>query len=232
MTAEQSDTSAALVNDAGLVMMNGNLQDFVGAVSANGQIRYGDVRRLQRDILPSGIFSRDEAELLIALNAKLVRADKAWAQWLVAAVAEFVANGELSERPVKDVTAEWIGRLGAASPTRFGRSIAHKLRRALGPHHDAPSTDAAMASRKTAASCDLARSSPARARAAATKRDKRSPRLAKPQCAIRPRAIRDASPLAAAGFGWSLPGYWPAIRHGHMMNFASAPVGLVLAPCR
>ena len=66
-------------------MINGNLQDFVGTVSAKGQIRVGDVRRLQRDILPNGIMTSEEAELLIRLNAKLGRADRVWAQWPVAA---------------------------------------------------------------------------------------------------------------------------------------------------
>lgn len=213
-------------------MMNGTLQDFVAAVSAQGQIRYGDVRRLQRDILPFGILLREEAELLIALNAKVFRGDKAWAQWLVAAVAEFVVNADGSEQAVKKATGEWIGRLVGTSSTRFGRSIAHKLRRALGPQHDAPSTEAAMACPETAAPCALARSSPARARTAKTKRPNPSRRLPKPRCAVRPQVKCGTSPLAIAGFGWSLPGYWPPMRQGHMMNFASAPVGLVLAPCR
>src|SRR5579863_4359381 len=84
---EKHNTTPQLSEHAGLAMLSENLQSFVAAVRANGQVRYGDVRRLQRDILPNGIFSREEAGLLIALNAGLVRADRAWAQWLMAAVA-------------------------------------------------------------------------------------------------------------------------------------------------
>ena len=212
------------------MLKNTKLQDFVAAVSAKGQIGYGDVRRLQRDILPAGIFSRDEAELLIALNAQLFRGDKAWGPWLVAAVVEFAANQEGGEHPLGEALGEWLGRLVASSTTLFGRSVARKIRRALGPHHDAQSTDAAMPDPEPPARCGRAR--PRQVREPKAKRDKRSPRRSKPRCAARPEVMRDATPLAAAGPGWSLPGYWSAIRHSHLMNFPSAPAGLVLAPCR
>ena len=68
-------------------MSTGRLQDFATSVIARGQITFGDVRRLQRDYLPGGITTREEAEILIALSDRLVRADRAWAQWLVAALA-------------------------------------------------------------------------------------------------------------------------------------------------
>ena len=97
---------------------------------AKGQIRYGDVRRLQRDYLPGGITNHEELELLISLNAKLVRADKAWAQWLVAAVAEFVANGEAGGILLKKLPPNGSGvsfpprprAWAAGSPDRFGAS--------------------------------------------------------------------------------------------------------------
>jgi hypothetical protein len=211
-------------------MMNGTLQDFVSAVSAKGQIRYGDVRRLQRDILRNGILAREEAELLIAVNARLNCADKAWAQWLVAAVTEFVTNKQEGEHPLGGTFGGWIGRLIAASSTRFGRRIEQKLQRALAAQHDAQSTDAGMPDSKSTTRCDLAR--PRQGRAPKAIRDKRSPRRSKPRCAVGHKANQSATPLAAAGFGRSLPGYLPAIRHGHVMNFPSVPVGLVLALCR
>ena len=45
-------------------MINSSLQTFINKVHAAGRISFGDVKRLQRDILPDGISSRDEAELL------------------------------------------------------------------------------------------------------------------------------------------------------------------------
>ena len=50
-------------------MINSSLQTFVNKVQAAGRISFGDVKRLQRDILPDGISSREEAELLLTLDA-------------------------------------------------------------------------------------------------------------------------------------------------------------------
>ncbi len=241
-------------------MISENLQAFVAAVRANGQIRYGDVRRLQRDILPIGIFSPEDAEVLIALNARLARADRAWAQWLVAAVAEFVAKEEEGGHPMKDAAGAWLGQLGAAASTRFGRGMARKIWRAVEPlpdgramDTDAPSSDTASRCERTpprAVRADTAKVARAKAtsakarkakatKAKATNADatpskthKRSPRRATARCARTPRAGHGAGLPAEAGFGWALPGYLPAVRQGHFMNFPSARVGLVLAPCR
>jgi hypothetical protein len=110
-------------------MTTATLQDFAASVTARGQITFGDVRRLQRDCLPGGITTREQAEILIALSDKLVRADKAWAQWLVAALARYLGSGSSSE----DSRQEWPYSLLAASPatTALGRRIARTIRREL-----------------------------------------------------------------------------------------------------
>ena len=43
------------------------LREFVTKALLTKRIGFGDLRRLQRDILPDGITSREEAEILIAL---------------------------------------------------------------------------------------------------------------------------------------------------------------------
>jgi hypothetical protein len=252
---EKHNTTPQLSQHAGLVMITENLQAFVAAVRANGQIRYGDVRRLQRDILPSGFFCGEDAELLIALNARLVRADRAWTQWLVAAVAAFVAKEEESGHPMKEAAGAWLGQLCAPASTRFGRGMARKIRRAVEPlpdgramDADAPSSDTASLCQRTpprAARADTAKVARAKAtsakagkakatkaKATHSKAHKRSPRRATARCPRTPRAGHGAGMRAEAGFGWALPGYLPAVRQGHFMNFPSARVGLVLAPCR
>jgi hypothetical protein len=231
-------------------MISENLQAFATAVRANGQIRYGDVRRLQRDILPGGIFSREEAGLLIALNARLVRADRAWAQWLIAAVAAFVAKEQEGGHPIKDAAGAWLGQLGAPASTRFGRGMARKIRRAVEPLPDGRAMDAETPSSDTTPRCqrtppgaaraDTAKATTAKAakvkatkaKTTKSKPHKRAPRPSTVGCARTPRAGRGAGVRAEAGFGWALPGYLPAVRQGHFMNFPSARVGLVLAPCR
>jgi hypothetical protein len=112
-------------------MIDRRLQEFVGNIIAKGQITFGDVRRLQRGCLPTGISSRDELETLISLNSKIGRADKTWAQWLVPAVVDFVATGQGCGPPIEESAGKWVDSLLAASPTNLGRRIARRIRREL-----------------------------------------------------------------------------------------------------
>jgi hypothetical protein len=114
-------------------MSTGRLQEFATSVTARGQLTFGDVRRLQRDCLPGGITNREDAELLIALSDTLVRADKAWAEWLVAALARYVVSRERSDVSLQDAAKAWLESLPAPSPaaTRPGRRIGRQIRREL-----------------------------------------------------------------------------------------------------
>ena len=57
--------------------MSPSLRDFVSKAVEHDRILFGDLRRLQRDILPARITTREEAEALIALD-RVRRADRAW----------------------------------------------------------------------------------------------------------------------------------------------------------
>jgi hypothetical protein len=112
-------------------MKNIKLQDFVTKTAARSQITFGDVRRLQRDHLPDGVSTREEAEILIRLDAKVGRADKTWTDWLVAAIVDFAI---LNERPIgalESGTGEWLKALLAVTgtSTKAGRRIAREIRR-------------------------------------------------------------------------------------------------------
>lgn len=112
-------------------MTDKRFQETVDNIAAKGQITFGDVRRLQRGCLPTGISSRDELETLISLNAKIARADRAWAQWLVPAVVGFVATGQGYEPSVEEPVSKWVDCLLAAPPTNLSRRIARQIRREL-----------------------------------------------------------------------------------------------------
>src|SRR4029078_10531867 len=71
-------------------MINSSLQAFASDVQMAGRISFNDVKRLQRDILPDGISSRAQAELLLPLDQSVSRADRAFADWLVAMMVDFV----------------------------------------------------------------------------------------------------------------------------------------------
>lgn len=118
-------------------MINGTLQEFVGDVVNRRRINFGDVRRLQRVFLPSGITNREEMEVLVSLNTKLVRADKAWAQWLVAAVEDFVVTQEECRGPAEDGAHQSTEHLLTAPATGVDRRIARQIRRALAKPRDA-----------------------------------------------------------------------------------------------
>ena len=59
-------------------MINSSLQAFANKVQAAGRISFSDVKRLQRDILPDGISSREEAEVLLTLEQTVGLADRAF----------------------------------------------------------------------------------------------------------------------------------------------------------
>jgi hypothetical protein len=50
--------------------MSSTLRDFASAAVQSKRIRFGDLRRLKRDILPARITTREEAEVLIALELR------------------------------------------------------------------------------------------------------------------------------------------------------------------
>jgi hypothetical protein len=114
-------------------MSTEKLQDVAASVIKRGQITFGDVRRLQRDCLPGGITNREDAETLVALSHSLVRADKAWAQWLVAALARWLVSQAQSDVSIQDAAKAWLAGLTAASSaaTPFGRRIGRHIRREL-----------------------------------------------------------------------------------------------------
>lgn len=213
------------------MMINGKLRDFVCHVNAKGQITLGDVRRLQRGYLPDGITNGEELEMLISLNAKLVRADKAWAQWLLSVVADFVTNREACAS--EDASGKWADRLLAASATKVGRRIARQIRREL-------SRPRAMQSEGCTQRCDdpdlrkpdpddcslpinLA-TDPALCDGRKSLSRSRSRRIGHQ---IMPRR----KTLAGATDGWCLANYVRHVQRSDLINFQSSRVSLVLAPC-
>jgi hypothetical protein len=95
-------------------MNSSSLDLFVGNVLARKRIRFGDLRRLQRDILPSGLTARGEAEALIALDQAVERADPTWRRYLTRVVTEFVGvdGGSVDQ----DAAAWLVAVLSCARP--------------------------------------------------------------------------------------------------------------------
>jgi hypothetical protein len=116
-------------------MHNNKLQDFVTITVLHNRITFGDVRRLQRDYLPRGVTSREDAELLLRLDGMIERADRAWTDWLAAAVFDFAVFSERSVDAVASGTCEWLMDVLAALDisTKATRRLERDLQQALEP---------------------------------------------------------------------------------------------------
>ena len=116
-------------------MENSKLQDFVTITVLHNRITFGDVRRLQRDHLPHGVASREQVEMLLQLDGMIDRADRAWADWLVAAVFDFAVFSERSVDAVESGTCDWLlDHLAALDvSTKVTRRLERDLHQALEP---------------------------------------------------------------------------------------------------
>jgi hypothetical protein len=112
-------------------MINSSLSEFTNKAREKNRISFGDVQRLQRNILPGGIGSREEAELLIDLDRDVARADAAWSGFLIATLVDFVVWAERPTGIVDEDTARWLMALltadSAGAVTRTARLIAREI---------------------------------------------------------------------------------------------------------
>src|SRR4051812_23935706 len=107
--------------------MSTTLHDFVSKALEANRIRFGDLRRLQRDVLPYRIVTREDAEMLLALDAKVERADRDWREYLVPAITEFAVWGLEPSGRIDQAKAEWlIGALASARP-KIASAIARRI---------------------------------------------------------------------------------------------------------
>ena len=104
------------------------LLDFVRDVSAKKRMTFADVRRLDRDILPAGISTREEAEVLIELDRTVGKVDPTWADYLVGAIVDFVVWGSRPTGYVDAEMAQWLTAvLYRGSSTRTALRIARAI---------------------------------------------------------------------------------------------------------
>ena len=89
-------------------MENSKLQDFVTITVLHNRITFGDVRRLQRDYLAHGVSDREQVEILLHLDGMIERVDRAWADWLAAAIFDFAVFSERSVDAVESGTCDWL----------------------------------------------------------------------------------------------------------------------------
>ena len=117
-------------------MINLSLQVFCNRIVAAGRITHQDVRALTRHVLPDGLTSRDEADMLIALDRCVTATDDAFADYLVASVVDFAVWGERPTGYIDADVARWLvaSLRNGSGPTLVAARIARCLAQAeLGP---------------------------------------------------------------------------------------------------
>ena len=89
-------------------MINLSLQVFCDRIVAAGRITADDVQALTRHVLPEGLTSRDEADMLIALDRVVAATDTAFGDYLVTAVVDFAVWGERPTGYIDAEIARWL----------------------------------------------------------------------------------------------------------------------------
>ena len=110
-------------------MIRAAFDTFVNDVMRNAEITTSDVHRLQRDIMPDGICSRDEADVLIALDRAVHEKAPAWSAYSIQAVVDFVVWTSRPTGYVDCETAHWLttSLSSGTGPTPVALAIAFEV---------------------------------------------------------------------------------------------------------
>ncbi len=104
---------------------------FATKARASNRLIYGDLRRLRRDVLPTGATSREEVEILLTLDS-IERVDRDWPRYLAMTVSEFVLSTSEPRGVVDAETATWlVPILSDARP----RTVSMIIRTLMGEAH-------------------------------------------------------------------------------------------------
>ena len=110
-------------------MTGTSLRDFVSQARQAGRIRFGDLRRLQRDVLPGRVTTREEAELLLTLDRVIRKADRDWNDYLVDAVRDFVVWGMEPTGSLDHEKVGWLMGVLSTPTTKAGHVLAREITR-------------------------------------------------------------------------------------------------------
>lgn len=89
--------------------MNGTLlYRVIDPMIDRGRIDAADVTRLQNEVFPEGLTSRDEADILIALDRAIAPKDGCWNEALTRLVVDFVVWASRPTGYVDAETARWM----------------------------------------------------------------------------------------------------------------------------
>ena len=99
---------------------------FASKARASNRLLYGDLRRLQRDVLPTGAQTREEVEILLALDG-IERVDDGWLEYLARTASEFVLSTADPPGSLDPETATWLARALADTRQKTGAAVVRTL---------------------------------------------------------------------------------------------------------
>jgi len=105
-----------------------SVQQFCNHAVSTGAISDEDLLVLKREVLPEGLMSREDADLLIALERAVIGSD-AFADFLVASVVDFAVWGTRPTGYIDRDVAAWLAASlsGREGPSPVGARIAMEI---------------------------------------------------------------------------------------------------------
>jgi hypothetical protein len=93
------------------------LQTLADQLAADSVITADEALEIRRSVFPDGVVSREEAEMLIALAARVANSDAAWSHAFVEAITDHVLAAGVYPGHVDEATTSWLTtRLGQEGP--------------------------------------------------------------------------------------------------------------------
>lgn len=109
-------------------MRNLALHTLTERLSADARITAEEALDLRRAIFPDGVISREEAEVLISLEAKVANTDTEWAQTFVEALTDHMLGAGQYPGHVTDADVSWLeARFGGAGARETEIAVLLKL---------------------------------------------------------------------------------------------------------
>ncbi len=105
-------------------MSNDQLRAIIDRAFARERISAEDVRGLQREVFEHGLSSREEVNVLAALDRSIPTADPLWAKFFITSLVEFVVWTSRPTGYVDKETARWL--VTALKPMQRGTVNAHR----------------------------------------------------------------------------------------------------------
>ena len=89
-------------------MISIQLHEFAERTLDAGAISYEDFLHLAREILPDGPATREEADVLIALDRTVAPVHEGWSNWFIATLTDFCVWKARPTGRVEEQAAQWL----------------------------------------------------------------------------------------------------------------------------